>query len=104
MTRITTSFQGVKKAMRDLVVTQRGIVLIGREVEKTGPNKGQELEVVTRRIDFGSLYQVQLMSIYFKIGRSNRDFKRLFILKLASFEYHYYASLIINLGTRLKLC
>ena len=51
-------FQGVKKAMRDLIVTPKGIFLVGRELEKSGPNKGQEIEAVTRRIEFGNLYQV----------------------------------------------
>ncbi len=32
-------FQGLKPAMRDLVLTQKGLFLIGREVEKAGPNK-----------------------------------------------------------------
>jgi hypothetical protein len=49
----------VKKAMRDLIVTPKGIFLIGRQIEKSGPNKGQEIETVTRRIDFDSLYQVK---------------------------------------------
>jgi hypothetical protein len=44
--------------MRDLIVTQRGVFLVGRQVEKSGPNKGQEIETVTRRIEFASLYQV----------------------------------------------
>jgi hypothetical protein len=38
----------VKKAKRDLIVTAKGIFLVGRELEKSGPNKGQEIEVVTR--------------------------------------------------------
>ncbi len=40
--RTTEAFlfvQGVKTQMRDLVVTQKGIFLVGRETEKSGPNK-----------------------------------------------------------------
>ena len=51
--------KGVKKAMRDLIVTPKGIFLVGRQVDKSGPNKGQEIETVTRRIDFDALYQVK---------------------------------------------
>jgi len=46
--------------MRDLIVTPKGIFLVGREIEKTGPNKGQEIETLSRRIEFSSLYQVSL--------------------------------------------
>jgi hypothetical protein len=41
-----------------LIVTPKGIFLVGRQIEKSGPNKGQEIETLTRRIEFSSLYQV----------------------------------------------
>ena len=46
--------------MRDLIVTAKGLFLVGREVEKAGPNKGQEKEVVSRHIAFDQLEQVSL--------------------------------------------
>jgi len=44
--------------MRDLVVTSKGIFFVGREVEKSGPNKNIPVEIVTRRIEFSSLQKV----------------------------------------------
>ena len=55
--------QGVKTASRDLIVNQRGVFLVGRQVEKSGPNKGQEVEAVTRHIPLEKLYQVIPMAI-----------------------------------------
>lgn len=60
VTRYDRKFKGVKSAKRDLIVTHKGIFLIGREVAKTGPNKGQALEVVTRHIPLERLFQVSL--------------------------------------------
>ena len=45
--------------MRDLIVTPKGIFLIGRQLEKSGPNKGQEIETISRKIEFSQLYQVR---------------------------------------------
>jgi hypothetical protein len=45
--------------MRDLIVTPKGIFLIGRQLEKSGPNKGQEIETISRKIEFNQLYQAR---------------------------------------------
>ena len=43
-----------------MVLTQKGVFLVGREVQKSGPNKGQSEEVVSRHIQWSDLYQVSL--------------------------------------------
>mgnify|MGYP001326899948 CR=1 FL=1 len=52
--------QGLKQVSRDLVVTPKGIFLIGREKQepKQKGGKAVEAEVVTRKIDFKDLHQV----------------------------------------------
>ena len=56
--RYDRKFRGLKTAKRDLIVTQKGIFIIGREPVKTGPNKGQIQESVSRNIPFQHLFQV----------------------------------------------
>ena len=52
-------FQGLKEAKRDLIVTnKRGLFLIGREAIKSGPNRGQITEAVSRHIQLNELWQV----------------------------------------------
>ena len=57
--RYDRKFRGLKTAKRDLIVTQKGIFIIGREAAKTGPNKGQFVESVSRNIPFPQLFQVR---------------------------------------------
>lgn len=57
--RYDKRFKGLKTAMRDLVVNQRGLFLVGREVHKAGPNKGQEVEAISRHIPFDQLRLVK---------------------------------------------
>ena len=84
VTRFDRKFKGVKSAKRDLIVTQKGIFLIGREQVKKGPNKGQSEEVLTRSIPFHSLYQVSFFS-HSLLGESRRkvsvDFDRCHLLR-----------------------
>ena len=54
----SSDFQGIKEAKRDLIVTAKAIFLIGREPVKSGPNKGQMVESISRRISFHELNQV----------------------------------------------
>lgn len=56
--RYDRKFRGLKTAKRDLIVTQKGIFIIGREPVKSGPNKGQMQESVSRNIPFQHLFQV----------------------------------------------
>ncbi len=46
--------------MRDLIVTQKGIFLVGRETIAKGQNKGQVQEIITRHIPFEQLFQVPI--------------------------------------------
>ena len=46
--------------LRDLLLTSKAIYLIGREKEKKGPQKGQFLEVVKRRIPIDAVGSVVL--------------------------------------------
>ena len=52
--------QGLKQVSRDLVVTPKGIFLIGREKQEPKQKGGKaiEAEVVTRKIEFKDLHQV----------------------------------------------
>lgn len=45
---------------RDLILTPKGIYLIGREKVKKGPEKGQVKEVLKRKLDFASISAVSL--------------------------------------------
>ncbi|XP_072245262.1 unconventional myosin-If isoform X2 [Leuresthes tenuis] len=45
---------------RDLILTPKGIYLIGREKVKKGPEKGQIKEVLKRKLEFGSISAVSL--------------------------------------------
>ena len=58
--RFDRKFKGVKSTKRDLIVTQKGLFLIGREMVKKGPNKGQLEEIATRIIPFEHLSQVRI--------------------------------------------
>ena len=57
--RYDRKFRGLKIVKRDLIVTQKGIFIIGREKVKTGPNAGQFQEVISRSIPFPQLFQVR---------------------------------------------
>ncbi|TKS74324.1 Unconventional myosin-If [Collichthys lucidus] len=45
---------------RDLILTPKGIYLIGREKVKKGPEKGQIKEVLKRKLEFGNISSVSL--------------------------------------------
>ncbi|XP_051930286.1 unconventional myosin-If isoform X1 [Hippocampus zosterae] len=49
-----------KSIKRDLILTAKGIYLIGREKVKKGPEKGQIKEVLKRKLEFGSLNGISL--------------------------------------------
>uniref|UniRef100_A0A668UWZ5 Osteoclast-stimulating factor 1 n=1 Tax=Oreochromis aureus TaxID=47969 RepID=A0A668UWZ5_OREAU len=49
-----------KSIKRDLILTPKGIYLIGREKVKKGPEKGQIKEVLKRKMEFGSISSVSL--------------------------------------------
>uniref|UniRef100_A0A3Q0S0J2 Osteoclast-stimulating factor 1 n=1 Tax=Amphilophus citrinellus TaxID=61819 RepID=A0A3Q0S0J2_AMPCI len=49
-----------KSIKRDLILTPKGIYLIGREKVKKGPEKGQIKEVLKRKLEFGSIGGVSL--------------------------------------------
>lgn len=49
-----------KSIRRDMILTPKGIYLIGREKVKKGPEKGQIKEVLKRKLEFASLSGVSL--------------------------------------------
>lgn len=49
-----------KMIKRDLILTPKGIYLIGREKVKKGPEKGMIKEVLKRKLEFGSISGVSL--------------------------------------------
>nr|XP_057929823.1 unconventional myosin-If [Doryrhamphus excisus] len=49
-----------KSIKRDLILTPKGIYLIGREKVKKGPEKGQIKEVLKRKLEFGSIGGISL--------------------------------------------
>ncbi|XP_074490931.1 unconventional myosin-If [Sebastes fasciatus] len=49
-----------KSIKRDLILTPKGIYLIGREKVKKGPEKGQIKEVLKRKLEFASISGVSL--------------------------------------------
>ncbi|XP_028259817.1 unconventional myosin-If isoform X2 [Parambassis ranga] len=49
-----------KSIKRDMILTPKGIYLIGREKVKKGPEKGQIKEVLKRKLEFGSISGVSL--------------------------------------------
>ncbi|KAJ8374484.1 hypothetical protein SKAU_G00050640 [Synaphobranchus kaupii] len=49
-----------KTIKRDLILTPKGIYLIGREKVKKGPEKGQIKEVLKRKMELGSICRVSL--------------------------------------------
>ncbi|XP_013862815.1 unconventional myosin-If [Austrofundulus limnaeus] len=49
-----------KSIKRDLILTPKGIYLIGREKVKKGPEKGLIKEVLKRKLDFGNISGVSL--------------------------------------------
>ena len=59
VTRFDRKYKGLKMAKRDLIVTNKGIFLIGREVDKNSPNK-QLVETITRQIPIDAIWQVSL--------------------------------------------
>uniref|UniRef100_A0A4W6CV20 Osteoclast-stimulating factor 1 n=1 Tax=Lates calcarifer TaxID=8187 RepID=A0A4W6CV20_LATCA len=57
VTKFDRRFKSIK---RDLILTPKGIYLIGREKVKKGPEKGQIKEVLKRKLEFGSISGVSL--------------------------------------------
>uniref|UniRef100_A0A673A8G4 Osteoclast-stimulating factor 1 n=1 Tax=Sphaeramia orbicularis TaxID=375764 RepID=A0A673A8G4_9TELE len=57
VTKFDRRFKSIK---RDLILTPKGIYLIGREKVKKGPEKGQIKEVLKRKLEFGSISSVSL--------------------------------------------
>lgn len=57
VTKFDRRFKPIK---RDLILTPKGIYLIGREKVKKGPEKGQIKEVLKRKLEFGSISGVSL--------------------------------------------
>ncbi|XP_041967464.1 unconventional myosin-If [Alosa sapidissima] len=49
-----------KSIKRDLILTPKGIYLIGREKEKKGPEKGMIKEVLKRKLELGSIRAISL--------------------------------------------
>ncbi|GAA6075620.1 unconventional myosin-If [Tachysurus ichikawai] len=49
-----------KSIKRDLILTPKGIYLIGREKVKKGPEKGQIKEVLKRKLDIGAIRSISL--------------------------------------------
>ncbi|CAB1324287.1 unnamed protein product, partial [Coregonus sp. 'balchen'] len=49
-----------KSIKRDLILSPKGIYLIGREKVKKGPEKGQIKEVLKRKLEFASIHSVSL--------------------------------------------
>lgn len=62
------TFQSIK---RDLILTPKGIYLIGREKVKKGPEKGQVKEVLKRKLEFGSITSVSLRYRRFRAKSQN---------------------------------
>lgn len=54
------AFPTIQSIKRDLILTPKGIYLIGREKVKKGPEKGQIKEVLKRKLEFGSISSVSL--------------------------------------------
>ncbi|XP_063220851.1 unconventional myosin-Ie-like [Bacillus rossius redtenbacheri] len=52
-----------KACLRDLVLTSRSVVLVGREQVKKGLERGKYVEVVKRKIDFENLNWVSLSTL-----------------------------------------
>lgn len=50
----------IQSIKRDLILTPKGIYLIGREKVKKGPEKGQIKEILKRKLEFGSIMSVSL--------------------------------------------
>ncbi|KAI1891615.1 hypothetical protein AGOR_G00145610 [Albula goreensis] len=57
VTKFDRRFKAIK---RDLILTPKGIYLIGREKVKKGPEKGQIKEVLKRKLELGSICGVSL--------------------------------------------
>lgn len=53
-------FYATQSIKRDLILTPKGIYLIGREKVKKGPEKGQIKEVLKRKMEFASISSVSL--------------------------------------------
>lgn len=56
----TSLFLTTQSIKRDLILTPKGIYLIGREKVKKGPEKGQIKEVLKRKMEFISIAGVSL--------------------------------------------
>ncbi|KAJ3306091.1 Unconventional myosin-Ie, partial [Blyttiomyces sp. JEL0837] len=49
-----------KASARELLITEKDVILIGSEKEKNGPNKGKFVKVVKRKIPFSNISSVSL--------------------------------------------
>lgn len=54
---------------RDLVVTNKFVYLVGRELIKKGPQKGQVEEVIKRKLEYQMITRVSLR--YLPAGEDN---------------------------------
>lgn len=57
---VSCILKSIKTSMRDLILTQRGLFIVGREVEKSGPNKGTEREAISRHVQLSEISQISL--------------------------------------------
>ncbi|XP_034046089.1 unconventional myosin-Ie isoform X3 [Thalassophryne amazonica] len=60
VTKYDRHFKGIK---RDLILTPKSVYLIGREKVKQGPEKGQVMEVLKRRIEVEKILAVSLSTM-----------------------------------------
>ncbi|XP_068176609.1 unconventional myosin-Ie isoform X2 [Antennarius striatus] len=60
VTKYDRRFKGIK---RDLILTPKSVYLIGREKVKQGPDKGQVMEVLKRRIEVEKILAVSLSTM-----------------------------------------
>ncbi|KAK2835280.1 hypothetical protein Q5P01_015764 [Channa striata] len=101
-----------KSIKRDLILTPKGIYLIGREKVKKGPEKGQIKEVLKRKMEFGSISSVSLSTRqddFFILHETQYDsllesnFKTEFLSLLAKrYEEVTKRKLTISFGDRLE--
>ena len=81
------SQQGLKQISRDLVVTPKGIFLIGREKQEPKQKGGKaiEAEVVTRKIEFKDLHQVSFKYVHNDLFQNIIDSFHKMLLNISNF-------------------
>ncbi|KII64242.1 Unconventional myosin-Ie [Thelohanellus kitauei] len=71
---VTVYNSKLKSALNDLMITQKNVYLIGREMHKKGPQKGQTFDVLQLKLSYQNIKEINLRYCHFNFCPFQDDF------------------------------